>query len=120
MPHAIRIHANGGPEVLRWEEVAVGDPGPGEARVRHTAVGVNYIDTYHRSGLYKLPMPSGLGAEAAGIVEAVGPGVDWVKPGDRVAYCGGPLGAYSEVARDARPTAWSSCPTAFPSASRRR
>ena len=97
MPHAIRIHANGGPEVLRWEEVAVGDPGPGEARVRHTAVGVNYIDTYHRSGLYKLPLPSGLGAEAAGIVEAVGSGVEWVKPGDRVAYCGGPLGAYSEA-----------------------
>ena len=97
MPHAIRIHANGGPEVLRWEDVAVGDPGPGEARVRHTAVGVNYIDTYHRSGLYKLPLPSGLGAEAAGIVEAIGSGVDWVKPGDRVAYCGGPLGAYSEA-----------------------
>ena len=97
MPHAIRIHANGGPEVLRWEDVAVGDPGPGEARVRHTAVGVNYIDTYHRSGLYKLPLPSGLGAEAAGIVEAVGSGVEWVKPGDRVAYCGGPLGAYSEA-----------------------
>lgn len=97
MPHAIRIHANGGPDVLRWEEVAVGDPGPGEARIRHTAVGVNYIDTYHRSGLYKLPLPSGLGSEAAGVVEAVGSGVEWVKPGDRVAYCGGPLGAYSEV-----------------------
>ena len=102
MSKAIRIHANGGPEVLQWEDVAVGDPGPGEARVRHTAVGVNYIDTYHRSGLYKLPLPSGLGTEAAGIVEAVGAGVDWVKPGDRVAYCGGPLGAYSRVAGDAR------------------
>ncbi len=97
MSHAIRIHANGGPEVLRWEEVAVGDPGPGEARVRHTAIGVNYIDTYHRSGLYKLPLPTGLGNEAAGIVEAVGAGVDWVAAGDRVAYCGGPLGAYSEA-----------------------
>ena len=97
MPHAIRIHANGGPEVLRWEDVAVGDPGPGEARIRHAAVGVNYIDTYHRSGLYKIPLPSGLGTEAAGIVEAVGAGVDWVKPGDRVAYCGGPLGSYSEA-----------------------
>jgi len=97
MPHAIRIHANGGPDVLRWEEVAVGAPGPGEARIRHTAVGVNYIDTYHRSGLYKLPLPSGLGSEAAGVVEAVGSGVEWVKPGDRVAYCGGPLGAYSET-----------------------
>jgi len=97
MPNAIRIHANGGPEVMQWEAVAVGDPGPGEARVRHTAIGVNYIDTYHRSGLYKLPLPTGLGAEAAGAVEAVGAGVDWVKPGDRVAYSGGPLGAYSEM-----------------------
>jgi NADPH2:quinone reductase len=97
MPQAIRLHATGGPEVLRWEEVAVGDPGPGEARVRHTAVGVNYIDTYHRSGLYKVNLPTGLGTEAAGVVDAVGTGVDWVKPGDRVAYCGGPLGAYSEV-----------------------
>ena len=96
MPHAIRFHATGGPEVLRWEEVAVGEPGPGEARVRHAAIGVNYIETYHRSGLYKLPLPSGLGTEAAGTVEAVGAGVDWVKPGDRVAYCIGPLGAYSE------------------------
>jgi NADPH2:quinone reductase len=96
MNHAIRIHAVGGPEVLSWEEVAVGDPGPGEARVRHTAIGVNYLDTYHRSGLYKLPLPSGLGNEAAGVVEAVGTGVDWVKPGDRVAYGTGPLGAYSE------------------------
>jgi NADPH2:quinone reductase len=97
MPHAIRFHATGGPEVLRWEEVAVGDPGPGEARVRHAAVGLNYIDTYQRSGLYKVPLPSGLGGEGAGTVEAVGTGVDWVKPGDRVAYCGGPLGSYSEV-----------------------
>ena len=96
MSHAIRIHANGGPEVMQWEEGAVGNPGPGEARVRHSAVGVNYIDTYHRSGLYKLALPSGLGTEAAGTVEAVGAGVDWVKAGDRVAYCGGPLGAYSE------------------------
>ncbi len=96
MPHAIRIHATGGPDVLTWDEVAVGNPGPGEARVHHTAVGVNYIDTYHRSGLYKLALPSGIGSEAAGVVEAVGSGVDWVKPGDRVAYCGGPLGAYSE------------------------
>ena len=96
MSNAIRIHANGGPEVLRWEDVPVGDPGPGEARVRHAAIGVNYIDTYHRSGLYKLALPSGLGSEAAGTVEAVGAGVDWVKPGDRVASCTGPLGAYSE------------------------
>jgi NADPH2:quinone reductase len=96
MSHAIRIHATGGPEVLTWEEVSVGEPGPGEARVRHAAIGVNYIDTYHRSGLYKLPLPSGIGNEAAGVVEAVGPGVDWVKPGDRVAYGTGPIGAYSE------------------------
>jgi NADPH2:quinone reductase len=97
MPRAIRIHAPGGPEAMQWEEVAVGDPGGGEARVRHTAVGVNYIDTYHRSGLYKVPLPSGLGSEGAGVVEAVGAGVDWVKAGDRVAYCGGPLGSYSEA-----------------------
>jgi NADPH2:quinone reductase len=97
MPQAIRIHANGGPEVLKWEEVAVGDPGPGEARVRHSAVGVNYIDTYHRGGLYKLALPTGLGSEAAGVVEAVGAGVDWVRAGDRVAYSGGPPGAYSEA-----------------------
>jgi NADPH:quinone reductase len=97
MPNAIRIHANGGPEVMQWEAVAVGDPGTGEARVRHTAVGVNYIDTYHRSGLYKLALPSGLGMEAAGTVEAVGDGVDWLKSGDRVAYSSGPIGAYSEA-----------------------
>jgi len=96
MPHAIRIHSTGGPEVLAWDEVAVGDPGPGAARVRHTAVGVNYVDTYHRSGLYKLTLPSGIGSEAAGIVEAVGSGVDWVKAGDRVAYCGGAPGSYAE------------------------
>src|SRR4029453_17207018 len=97
MPHAIRVHATGGPDVLTFDDVTVGDPAPGEARIRHTAVGVNYIDTHHRSGLYKIPLPSGIGSEAAGVVEAVGSGVDWVKPGDRVPYCGGPLGSYSEV-----------------------
>jgi NADPH:quinone reductase len=97
MPNAIRIHQTGGPEVMQWESVTVGEPGSGEARVRHTAVGLNYIDTYHRSGLYKLPLPSGIGLEAAGVVEAVGPGVTDVKTGDRVAYCGGPPGSYSEV-----------------------
>lgn len=97
MPHAIRIHQTGGPEVLRWEEVAVGDPAPGKARVRHEAVGLNFIDTYHRSGLYPLPLPSGIGLEGAGVVEAVGAGVTNVKVGDRVAYAGGPVGAYSEV-----------------------
>ncbi|MBK7590566.1 MAG: quinone oxidoreductase [Betaproteobacteria bacterium] len=97
MSHAIRFHQTGGPEVLRFEEVATGQPGPGEARVRHTAIGVNYIDTYHRSGAYKVPLPSGIGVEGAGVVEAVGAGVDWVKVGDRVAYCGGPLGSYAEA-----------------------
>ena len=96
MTHAIRIHKTGGPEVLVWEEVPVGKPGPGEARVRHTAIGLNYIDTYFRSGLYPAPLPSGLGGEAAGVVEEVGPGVTEVKPGDRVAYGVAPVGAYSE------------------------
>jgi len=95
MPKTIRFHATGGPDVLALDEVAVGAPGVGEARVRHTAIGVNYIDTYHRSGLYPLPLPSGVGSEAAGVVDAVGPGVDGLKAGDRVAYCGGPPGAYA-------------------------
>ncbi|HVE48219.1 MAG TPA: alcohol dehydrogenase catalytic domain-containing protein, partial [Casimicrobiaceae bacterium] len=86
MTRAIRFHETGGPDKLRWDEVDVGQPGPGEARVRHTAIGVNYLDTYHRSGLYPLPLPAGLGGEAAGVVEAIGSNVDWVKPGDRVAY----------------------------------
>ncbi len=97
MPNAIRFHQVGGPEVLQFENISVGDPGPGEARIRHTAIGLNYIDTYQRSGLYKLPLPSGLGGEAAGVVEAVGPGVSDLKKGDRVAYSGGAPGAYSEV-----------------------
>jgi NADPH:quinone reductase len=97
MPKAIRFQQTGGPEVLRLEEVTVGEPGPGEARVRHTAIGVNFIDTYHRTGLYPLPLPSGLGGEGAGVVEAVGPGVTHVQPGDRVGYAGGPVGSYSEV-----------------------
>jgi NADPH2:quinone reductase len=97
MTHAIRFHQTGGPEVLQWEEVELREPGPGEVRVRNTAIGLNYIDTYHRSGLYKLQLPSGLGNEAAGVVEAVGPGVDFLREGDRVASATGPLGAYSEV-----------------------
>ena len=97
MANAIRIKQTGGPEVLQLETVVVGDPGPGEARVRHTAVGLNYIDTYQRSGLYKVPLPSGMGSEAAGVVEAVGAGVADLKAGDRVAYSGGPLGAYTDV-----------------------
>ncbi|MBX6322981.1 MAG: quinone oxidoreductase [Rhodospirillaceae bacterium] len=94
--HAIRMHEKGGPEVLRWEEVELPDPGPGEVRVRNVAVGVNYIDTYHRSGLYPITWPSGVGLEAAGVVEAVGPGVTMFKAGDRVAHGTGPLGAYAE------------------------
>jgi NADPH2:quinone reductase len=97
MPKAIRFHENGGPEVLRWEDVAVGDPGPGEARVRHKACGLNMIDVYQRTGLYKVALPAVAGNEGAGLVEAVGPGVVHVKPGDRVAYAGGPPGSYCEV-----------------------
>ncbi len=98
MTHAIRIHHYGGPEMLRWEEVAVGDPGPGELRIRHGAIGLNYIDVYHRTGLYPLPaLPWTLGMEGAGRVEAVGPGVSEFKVGDRVAYASPPVGAYAEV-----------------------
>jgi NADPH2:quinone reductase len=97
MSKAIRLSKTGGPEVLQWEEIDVGQPGEGQARVRHTAIGVNFVDTYHRSGLYPLPLPSGLGSEAAGVVEAVGPGVTHVRAGDRVAYAGGPPGSYAEV-----------------------
>jgi len=93
---AIRFHAPGGPEVLKLEDVDLGMPAPGQVRVRHTAIGVNFIDTYHRSGLYKLPLPSGLGSEAAGIVDALGEGVTTLKKGDRVAYAGA-LGAYAEA-----------------------
>jgi NADPH2:quinone reductase len=96
MPKAIRFHEIGEPEVLRLEDVVVGEPGPGDARVRHTAVGVNYIDIYHRTGLYPLPLPSGLGVEGVGIVEAVGAGVTNVRVGDRVAYAG-PPGSYAEA-----------------------
>jgi NADPH2:quinone reductase len=103
MTHAIRFHAPGGPEVLCWEEVGVGDTAellPGEARVRHHAVGLNYIDIYHRTGAYPLPFPSGIGLEAAGVVEAVGSAVTdatGIRVGDRVAYAGGPVGAYAEL-----------------------
>lgn len=97
MPKAIRFDQTGGPEVLRWEEVDVGGPGPGEVRLRQTAIGVNFIDTYHRSGLYPLPLPSGLGSEGVGIVDAVGPGVTSVELGNRVAYAGGPVGSYAQV-----------------------
>jgi NADPH2:quinone reductase len=97
MTEAIRIHNTGGPEVMSWEEVTLAAPGPGEALVRHHCVGVNFVDVYHRRGVYKLPLPSGLGSEAAGVVEAVGPGVTDFQPGDRVAWGTGPVGAYAEA-----------------------
>ena len=97
MAKAIRIHRNGGPEVMEYVDVEVGEPGPGEARVRQHAVGVNFIDVYFRTGLYPHPLPAGLGKEGAGVVEAVGEGVLDVKVGDRVAYAGGPNGAYADV-----------------------
>jgi NADPH2:quinone reductase len=95
--HAIRFEQTGGPEVLQWQAVEVGEPGAGQVRLRHMAIGVNFIDTYHRSGLYPVSLPSGLGSEGAGVVEAVGPGVTLVQPGDRVAYAGGPIGSYAEM-----------------------
>ena len=96
MVHAIRIHAYGGPEVMRWEPVEVGEPGAGELRVRHEAVGLNYIDTYHRTGLYPLPaLPAVIGMEGCGVVVAVGEGVGGIKAGDRVAYAN-PIGSYAE------------------------
>jgi NADPH2:quinone reductase len=97
MVKAIRFSRTGGPEVLEYVDVEVGEPGPGEARVRQHAIGLNFIDVYFRTGLYPQPLPSGLGQEGAGVVEAVGEGVTHVKPGDRVAYAGRPNGAYSEV-----------------------
>jgi NADPH:quinone reductase len=96
MPHAIRMYETGGPEVMRWEEVDVGQPGPGEVRVRNTAIGLNFIDTYHRTGLYPMPLPTTLGMEGAGVIEAVGPKVKGFKAGDRVAYAN-PIGSYAEV-----------------------
>ena len=95
MTHAIRFHETGSPDVLKYESIELPPPAPGEARVRHSAIGVNFIDTYHRTGLYKVPLPSGIGKEGAGIVEAVGEGVTVVTPGDRVVYCDGPLGSYA-------------------------
>ncbi|HQR49845.1 MAG TPA: quinone oxidoreductase [Steroidobacteraceae bacterium] len=97
MAKAIRMHQTGGPEVLRLEDVTVGDPGPGQVRLRHEAVGLNFADTYFRTGMYPVPLPAGMGVEAAGVVEAVGDGVTNVKPGDRVTYTGfvNTLGAYS-------------------------
>ncbi|WP_349609558.1 quinone oxidoreductase [Cupriavidus sp. DF5525] len=97
MSKAIRIEQTGGPEVMQWVDVEVGEPGPGQVRVRHEAVGLNYIDVYFRTGLYKQPLPAGLGMEGAGVVEAVGDGVKHLSVGDRVAYAGRPTGAYAQV-----------------------
>src|SRR6188768_3154681 len=97
MAHAIRFYQTGGPEVLRYETVEVGAPGPGQARVRHSHVAVNFIDIYFRTGRYPLALPNGLGSDAVGVVEAVGEGVTCVKAGDRVGYLIGPQGAYSDV-----------------------
>ena len=101
MPKAIRIHEQGGPEVMKWEDVDLTPPGAGEIRMRHDVIGLNYIDTYHRGGVYKIPMPSGIGSEAAGVVEAVGDGITEFKPGDRVTYASGtplqPVGSYAEA-----------------------
>jgi NADPH2:quinone reductase len=97
MARAIRFHKTGGPEVLALESVEVGDPGPGQARVRHSYVAVNFIDIYFRTGRYPLPLPNGLGSDAVGVVEAVGPGVTDIRVGDRVGYLLGPQGAYSDV-----------------------
>lgn len=97
MTQAIRFHETGGPEVLKLERVEVGDPGPGQVRIRHTAIAVNFIDVYFRTGRYPSALPAGLGSDAAGVVEAVGPGVSFLTPGDRVGYLLGPLGAYSQA-----------------------
>lgn len=97
MTNAIRIHEHGGPDVMKWEAIEVGNPGEQEMRVRHTAVGLNYIDTYHRTGLYKIPLPSVIGREGAGVVEAIGAAVTEFKVGDRVAYASAPIGSYAEA-----------------------
>jgi NADPH2:quinone reductase len=94
---AIRFAKPGGPEVLSLHDIELPPPAPGQVRVRHTAIGLNFIDTYHRSGLYPVALPSGLGLEAAGTIEALGEGVTGLKLGDRVAYCTGPIGAYAEA-----------------------
>ena len=98
MVKAVSFDAPGGPEVMKDIDIDVPPPGRGELRVRHTAIGVNYIDIYHRSGLYPVPLPGRLGLEAAGVIEVLGDGVKGFKPGDRVAYGTGPRGAYAEAA----------------------
>ncbi|HSO06974.1 MAG TPA: quinone oxidoreductase [Pelomicrobium sp.] len=96
MPHAIRVHQAGGPEQMKWEAVEVGKPGAGQIRIRHTAVGLNYIDVYHRSGVYPIETPATIGLEACGVVEELGAAVEGLKVGDRVAYASPPMGAYCE------------------------
>src|SRR5256885_2375000 len=95
MPHAIKIHETGGPEVLKWEEVEVGEPGPGQIKLKQEAAGLNFIDVYHRTGLYPQTLPFTPGVEGAGVIESIGPDVEHLKPGDRVAYAG-PIGGYAE------------------------
>jgi NADPH2:quinone reductase len=113
MAKGIRFHETGGPEVLRWESLPVGEPGPGQVRIRHAAVGLNFADTYFRTGLYPAPLPAGMGVEGAGVIEAVGPDVTGFVPGDRVTYTGSPLGAYStERVMDVAPLIW--LPDAIP------
>ncbi|MEO5670419.1 MAG: alcohol dehydrogenase catalytic domain-containing protein, partial [Ramlibacter sp.] len=97
MTKAVQINQPGGPEQLAIADVKVGDPGPGEIRIRHKAVGLNYIDVYHRTGMYPLPLPATLGMEASGVVEAVGSGVTHLKAGDRAAYASQPPGSYCEL-----------------------
>jgi len=97
MTRAIRLHQTGGPDVLQLETIDVGDPGPGQARVRHSYIAVNFIDIYFRTGRYPLPLPNGLGSDAVGVVEAVGAGVTDIRVGDRVGYLLGPQGAYAEA-----------------------
>lgn len=97
MVYAVRIHKTGGPEVLTWEEVSLAKPGPGEALIRQTAIGLNFIDTYYRCGIYPVPLPAALGNEAAGIIEALGPDVTDLEVGDRVSYGNAPIGAYAEA-----------------------
>ena len=97
MTKAMRVYEHGGPEVLQWEDIELGDPGEGEVQIKHTAVGLNFIDCYQRSGLYPMDLPITLGAEGAGVIEALGPGVDDLTTGQRVAYAGGQIGSYSEA-----------------------
>ena len=109
MTRAVRIDQNGGPEVLKIVDVTVGDPGPGEIRIRHKAVGLNFIDVYQRTGLYPLPMPLNLGMEASGVVEAVGPGVTHLQVGDRAAYASQPPAAIAKCG-SCRPKWCANCP----------